>query len=830
MLDLSFDAIIVWRLGGTIESWNVGAEELYGFSRGEALGCVSHDLLATMYPRTWAEIEAILRENGSWEGEVRHRAKDGREVVAATRHQLIRGGDGVDRVLETNRDVTESRRVHDALRERDGRLRMMLANSRDGINMLDLATGRYLFLSPAQVELTGFTEEELQGITAEEAFERVHPEDREASIAQQQKVAAGEDLAETVEYRWKVKSGEYRWFSDRRKLVRDEQGLPIALVGVSRDVTEQKLAEAERELLLEAAGALTRSLTLTEVLDALARVILEAGGHSRVAISLWDEEQERLVLARSRGQAAMAPGLPVEIDDLSAPARHAIESGETVVIDYDALVPGRRGVADRVTSHLALAVPLLFGERFVGLLATDDPGARREFSDRQIHLIEGIAAHATLAIENARLYEREAESARLATVLNGINALVNSTLEASDIMRILVKQALAAVGADSAMVALRHGDDWVAEYGYPEVPGVIHETVRAEEAPFILTAVAERRPVAIDDCDNDPRCIPEVQRRFGVRSVLCLPVIVRNGVLGVIFFNHHRASTHFPPAIVDFGAKLAVAISTALTNARLYEEQKRIATALQENFIRPLSNIPGAEIGVVSQAAYAPELVGGDFCDVFELTDGRVAVLIGDVAGKGIRAAGLTETARSMVRAFAAVDPSPALVLERTNEALLRYDPAAHHITAFLAVLDLQTGHALYVSAGHPAAVHVSPSSCRLLEVNHGLPLHSFPTTYMNEHARLGLDDYLLLYTDGLTEARRDGELFGEDRLLDVLGTGSDLSPEELARYLRDAVLAWAGELKDDLEILVLRRCMQRSTGAARARPLGHPRSKQTRT
>ena len=276
MIELSFDAIIVWQPGGTIESWNRGAEELYGFSKAEALGHVSHDLLATIHERPWPQIEATLREQGSWEGEVRHHAKDGREIVVSSRLQLIRGGDGVERVLETNRDITEHR-----------------------------------------------------------------------------------------------------------------------------------LAEAERELLLEAAGALNRPVALADVLDTLARITLDVGGHSRVVISLWQEEPGRLTVARSRGEAALMDGMAVAIDDLSAPARRAIEKHETLVIDYDALEPGRRGMGDRYTSHLALDVPLLFGGRFVGLLATDDPGERREFSARQIRLIEGIAAHAAVAIENARVYEAE---------------------------------------------------------------------------------------------------------------------------------------------------------------------------------------------------------------------------------------------------------------------------------------------------------------------------------------------------------------------------------------------------------------------------------------
>ena len=127
MLRLSFDAIIVWRLDGAIESWNRGAEELYGFSEAEAVGRVTHDMLQTVFPAPWAEIEAQLRKVGRWEGELRHVAKDGREVFVSARKLLIPGADGVTRVMETNRDVTERKRAEDALREADRRKDEFLA-------------------------------------------------------------------------------------------------------------------------------------------------------------------------------------------------------------------------------------------------------------------------------------------------------------------------------------------------------------------------------------------------------------------------------------------------------------------------------------------------------------------------------------------------------------------------------------------------------------------------------------------------------------------------------------------------------------------------------
>jgi PAS domain S-box-containing protein len=409
------------------------------------------------------------------------------------------------------------------------------------------------------------------------------------------------------------------------------------------------------------------------------------------------------------------------------------------------------------------------------------------------------------ALENARLYEREVEAARLAEVLNEMNGLINSTLDSREIMQTVVEQAVAAVGADSAMVALHHGDDWVAEYGYPEVPGVLHESVRTDEAPFMVMAVSERRPIAIDDCESDARCLPEVQRRFGVRSVLCIPLIVREEVLGVIFFNHHEAAVAFPPTVVEFAGKLAASISTALANARLYEEQRRIATTLQENLLHELPTVAGLELGMVTKTAFEPELVGGDFSDVFVVDDRHVIVLIGDVAGKGVRAAGLTETVRSTVRALAAVDPAPSFILGKASELLLRYDPDEAHVTAFCAVLDPHTGHLSYASAGHPAPVRLGAFSSLPLDVAYGPPLGTFDLPYKESHATLTLEDYLVLYTDGVTEARRGGELFGERRLLEIVAGLRGHSAQEVADGIRDAALDHAGQLRDDLQVVVLR-------------------------
>ncbi len=277
----------------------------------------------------------------------------------------------------------------------------------------------------------------------------------------------------------------------------------------------------------------------------------------------------------------------------------------------------------------------------------------------------------------------------------------------------------------------------------------------------------------------------------------------------------HLASSPLPQPLLDlylavsglFASTMARVVSerAALENAQRFEEQRRIAVALQENFLSPLPHIVGLDLGLVMQTAYAPEQVGGDFSDVFSLDGALVAVLIGDVAGKGIRAAGLTERVRSVVRAFSTVDSSPAFILRKTNQLLLRRQTEGEFVTAFLLVLDRETGRATYASAGHPPPVLVARTECRLLEVSFGLPLGAFSNDYLDAHVTLAGGDCLVFYTDGVTEARRAGELFGEQRLLEAVSRLRSCSPQRLAEVLRDEAAAFAGRLGDDIEVLAMR-------------------------
>jgi PAS domain S-box-containing protein len=156
LLHLSYDAIIVWRRDGAIEHWNRGAEQLYGFTEGEALGRVTHELLKTIHPVPYLEVEAAMRKHGQWEGELRHYAKDGHEVIVSARHQLVLGTDGIERILETNRDVTDRKRAEEALRESERRFQQLFEEDLTG-DFLCTHEGRILLCNMAFADIFGFS-------------------------------------------------------------------------------------------------------------------------------------------------------------------------------------------------------------------------------------------------------------------------------------------------------------------------------------------------------------------------------------------------------------------------------------------------------------------------------------------------------------------------------------------------------------------------------------------------------------------------------------------------------------------------------------------------
>jgi two-component system, chemotaxis family, CheB/CheR fusion protein len=252
LVHLSHDAIFVRRFDGTIESWNRGAEELYGFPPAEAIGKVSHALLATEFPKPIAEIEAELRHGGSWAGELRHRAQDGRTVMVLSNMQLARGADGQERLLEANRDITlrkqaeaEQQRLLVEVQAQRERLAALVGSMRDEVWFADTQR-RFTLANPAAVREFTLGEEsvDVEALAGSLEVFRADGSPRPIEEAPPLRALAGEAVLNQEEMIRTPGSGELRYREVNATPVKDAAGQIIGSVSVVRDITERVRAEA----------------------------------------------------------------------------------------------------------------------------------------------------------------------------------------------------------------------------------------------------------------------------------------------------------------------------------------------------------------------------------------------------------------------------------------------------------------------------------------------------------------------------------------------------------------------------------------------------------
>jgi serine phosphatase RsbU (regulator of sigma subunit) len=242
----------------------------------------------------------------------------------------------------------------------------------------------------------------------------------------------------------------------------------------------------------------------------------------------------------------------------------------------------------------------------------------------------------------------------------------------------------------------------------------------------------------------------------------------------------------------------------AAENERLYRQQLDIAESLQLALLNIPSEIGNIRVGHLYRSATEAARVGGDFYDVFEVKDGNIAVLIGDVAGHGIQAARTATLVKDVVHAFTHQTLRTREVLRRTNALLIEKDLPGF-VSLFLAILDGYSGHLLYSYAGHPDTL-LRRASGEILRLGSGSPpLGVHPEAAWKAcEIELQAGDLLLLYTDGVVEARREGQMFGEKRLERLLRR-KRISVERLPTLVLDQVLAFSGgTLSDDVAVLAL--------------------------
>jgi serine phosphatase RsbU (regulator of sigma subunit) len=439
--------------------------------------------------------------------------------------------------------------------------------------------------------------------------------------------------------------------------------------------------------------------------------------------------------------------------------------------------------------------------------------------------VAALAAQLAVAVQNARLHERaRASEAELTSVLESerlvsrrVNALYEisrtftQTLSLERTLHAVTEALVRELNVDAAVIRMPD------ERGDQFVPRAVHvaESRLGPAVRAILERPQPRPPRA-----QEPILLDQATaERLGAAHALLLPFLAKGSTAAIVPIATatelvaQLTILSLDPAMPITLETLATArtiaqqVALAIDNARLYQQQKQFAEMMQQSLLpRELPDMPGLEVGAVYESAAQVD-VGGDVFDFMELPDGRLAVVLGDVTGHGIDATADMAMAKFVFRSLAREHTEPSSFLRAANEVVVGEIALGKFITmAYLTASP--EGELLCASAGHPEPRVVSPDGTVGSLACGGLALGiDAPQTYEQVEAELQVGGSVVLYTDGVIESRADHELFGIERLDEVLAAHAGATPQNLANAVLAACREFAGgDLPDDCAVVVLRR------------------------
>jgi serine phosphatase RsbU (regulator of sigma subunit) len=596
------------------------------------------------------------------------------------------------------------------------------------------------------------------------------------------------------------------------------------------DRAQSLTAELERtRALLAVVGQAIAQLSLAHTLETAVERVAELLGIDRVAVYL--REDDRLLAAAGRSLSGPHARVAERLLELAlGPFR-----GRGLLVVDDAADDDRlAAVATSVVEsgiEAAVALPLLARDEVAGLLAVY-PHRGRALSANDRALLSALAAQLAVAVQNARLHEQtkrlgeelesaltsEREAARRLRALYEISRSFAQSLSLDATLDAVALTVVELLNVDAAVIRT---PDARRDYLQPQAMHVADSRL----APAVRAMLLRPQPFA-----------PALQRIFrtgepllldaesagalGGAHALLVPFLEAGSTAAIIpiatpvevlaTFSILSLDPERPIDGTTLETALAIAGQAALAidNARLYQQQKDFADTMQRSLLpRERPQIPGIELGDV----YAPSSrveVGGDVYDFLQLEDGRLAVVLGDVTGHGIEATADMAMAKFVFRSLARVHPEPGDFLAHANDVVVDEIAPGKFITMAYLVIDPSTGECAYASAGHPPPRLVLADGTVESMTAHGLPLGiESGLEFQAVTQRIPPGSAVVLYTDGVVEARQEGELFGMDRFDELLSARRDEDGETIARAVLEACRAFGGgELTDDCAIVVVKR------------------------
>jgi GAF domain-containing protein len=574
-------------------------------------------------------------------------------------------------------------------------------------------------------------------------------------------------------------------------------------VNTSRLFEHEHASRREAETLREVAELIASQGDLSESLERVAVLSAELLGMDDCApvvrgrgelglAASEDPQEERLWLAalmrlRPDGEGSAPSFEPLVVSDTS--------------VDIDLAVLAPQGCGSLIM------IPLVQGMRVRGALVLSSVKRSLHPSARQVALAGTISREVSLALDNAFLLQQaRTRSVNLETIFR-ISQAVSSSLQTNVVLNRVLDVVQKIFSAEA--VALMDFDPVRRTITTSMARGIanrdlLHVSVMPGEdiAGRVFQSGTPTVYPNLAEVDSDLARIALAQ---GLHSMLAVPLRARERSIGllVVYSTSIDAFSSEDRELLNwFGSQAALAIDTAA----LYGKEHHVATVLQKSILpEVLPRVSGLRTASFYLPAGAEAEIGGDYYDLFRAPDGRVVLAIGDVCGKGVQAATKTSAIKHSLRGMVAMGAGPAQALTEMNRLVAESRDPADIVTTWVGFVDLASGELTWADGGHPPALlrRAHTRQIERLEVTGPLLGAVVAADYTESRVKLGTGDTVLLYTDGVTEARRGSQFFGEGRLRRALRRGD--SAQDAVDSLLDALGDFCGgALRDDAAALVV--------------------------